>query len=144
MKQNCNGCWMLVVMLVIFAALLIIFAMAPKANAHDWYTHRTDPVFGNRCCGGTDCKPVPVDAAWITLTPDGLLVHMSLEQTRLVNKSSIGAINELVPWARVQEANIDDHDNLSLYHVCITSYAMDDRLRDGTRLYCIFMKGSAG
>ena len=123
--------------------LVLLVLLATPALSHDWYTYRTDPVTGSRCCGGTDCKPVPRDARWITRTPQGLKVVMTLDETLLINPASTGAINEVIPWARVQEATIDEHETLALYDICITPYPMDERTRSGTRIYCIFYRGSA-
>lgn len=120
-------------------AFLILMLFATSAQAHDWYTYRTDPVTGSRCCGGNDCKPVPAEASWVTRTPTGLHIVMSLEETKLINKSSIAAINETVPWDRVQEAQIDDHDNLNHYHLCISPYPTDPvETKKSTRFYCVF------
>lgn len=133
--------------ILLLAAILLsgtILLCATHARAHDWYTYRTDPVTGSRCCGGSDCKPVPLEAKWIARTPQGLHVVMSLAETQLINKSSTAPINEVVPWTRVQEATIDDHDNIVLYYLCVTPYREQDyQGRTNTRLYCVFQNGSA-
>ena len=43
-----------------FAAVIPALAIASsEALAHDWYTGTNDPVTGFRCCGATDCAPIP-------------------------------------------------------------------------------------
>ncbi|TGS16182.1 hypothetical protein EN852_011290 [Mesorhizobium sp. M2E.F.Ca.ET.209.01.1.1] len=55
----------------------ICLAAATGANAHDWYQNKVDPVTNFKCCGGTDCRPIPessvqsrADGGYVYL-PDG-------------------------------------------------------------------------
>lgn len=42
------------------ASLMWLFLIV-EADAHDWYTGKTDPVLHSRCCGHKDCHPVDTD-----------------------------------------------------------------------------------
>ncbi|TIW07886.1 MAG: hypothetical protein E5V81_31765, partial [Mesorhizobium sp.] len=38
---------------------VICLAAATGANGHDWYQNKVDPITNLKCCGGTDCRPIP-------------------------------------------------------------------------------------
>jgi hypothetical protein len=40
-------------------ACISVSLCTSSAVAHDWYTGLVDPITGNSCCGGQDCRPVP-------------------------------------------------------------------------------------
>lgn len=83
----------------------ICIAAATGANAHDWYTDKIDPVTKFRCCGGTDCRPIPqssvqsrVDGGYVYL-PDGFNISRD----------------------RVQESPDDQ------YHICENHYVITNQ-----------------
>lgn len=92
---------------------IIVFAIASMAlstgaHAHDWFTGTTDPTGLGGCCTGPndpnpDCKPVPADMVGvITEVSEGYRVVLTIEQARFFNKATTAAIDEVVPWKRVQ------------------------------------------
>jgi hypothetical protein len=135
----------LIVIAVLIGGLLLMWAAS--AQAHDWYTDRVDPVTNSRCCGGTDCGPVPLDANWVEPTPDGLRVTMTVAEVQTINKSANHGLNTTVPWARVQtlpavaKADKWHHKEAAkaIYHICIMNYidAREDMGRTGG-IFCIF------
>lgn len=42
-------------------ASLIWLIPTVAADAHDWYTDKTDPVLHWKCCGDRDCHPLDAD-----------------------------------------------------------------------------------
>lgn len=40
---------------------LMWLALAADADAHDWYTDKTDPILHSKCCGNNDCHPLDPD-----------------------------------------------------------------------------------
>lgn len=49
-------------------------AFTPDADAHDWYTGKTDPLLKYDCCGNKDCHPI--DAKDVRVTKDGYYVKL--------------------------------------------------------------------
>ena len=81
-------------------------ALAGNADAHDWYTGKTDPVLGYNCCGNKDCHPI--DSSNVRATKGGYYVR--LPRPAYMNEPQEG--EWFIPRARVQEA-ADDR-----YHIC--------------------------
>lgn len=48
--------------------------LSGDADAHDWYTGKTDPVLHNDCCGNKDCRPI--DSNDVRMTKDGYFVRL--------------------------------------------------------------------
>lgn len=85
---------------------LIWLALASSANAHDWYTAKTDPVLHYACCGNKDCHPI--DPNDVRATKDGYYVRLS----RPTHMNDLQQAEWFIPRERVQAAP-DDR-----YHIC--------------------------
>ncbi|MBZ9920211.1 hypothetical protein LB517_12070 [Mesorhizobium sp. BR1-1-12] len=75
------------------------------ADAHGWYTGKTDPVLHYDCCGNKDCRPI--DSNDVRTTKDGYFVR--LHPTYLNEPQEA---EWFIPRERVQAAP-DDR-----YHIC--------------------------
>lgn len=55
---------------IIFILILLAVAgvWSNPARSHDWYAGVRNPVTGNGCCGGDDCKPIDVSRVEETAT----------------------------------------------------------------------------
>ena len=111
---------------LIFIALLFLTS---AASAHEWYSHRRDPIFNQTtCCGGSDCAPLPPGS--IRFTPGGdLRVTLSLEQAMLINPYRLEPFDEVIPFDRIQTSE----DGQA--HICLMRLKTDDR----QGFYCIFL-----
>lgn len=99
-------------MIRIVFGFVALCAMAVPAVSHDWFNDRVDPVSGARCCGGTDCAPVPkafFDSGAVVETKDGYWVNLTIEQSQRFNKANNMPIRDFVPWSRVQMSSDDGH-----------------------------------
>lgn len=85
---------------------LIWLALANSANAHDWYTGKTDPVLHYDCCGNKDCHPIDPDD--VRETKDGYLVR----PPRPAYMNEPQEAERFIPRERVQAAPDDS------YHIC--------------------------
>ncbi len=85
---------------------LMWLALGGHADAHDWYTGRTDPVLHYNCCGNKDCHPI--NASDIRQTKDGYYVR----SPRPAYMNEPQEPEWFIPRERVQEA-ADDR-----YHIC--------------------------
>ncbi|WP_189521376.1 hypothetical protein [Mesorhizobium sp. M1B.F.Ca.ET.045.04.1.1] len=85
---------------------LMWLVLASDANAHDWYTGKTDPVLHYDCCGNKDCHPI--DSSHVRMTKDGYFVRMP--RPTYMNDPQQG--EWFIPRERVQAAP-DDR-----YHIC--------------------------
>lgn len=87
-------------------AAWVWLAFSGEADAHDWYTGKTDPVVGYKCCGDKDCHPI--DPGDVRATKDGYYI-------RVPRPSYMNEPQEaewFIPRERVQAAP-DDR-----YHIC--------------------------
>ena len=110
-------------------AIIIFLAAAYPANAHSWYSNKSDPVYHNSCCGGNDCAMWAILPGEISAEANGLRVRLSLERTQLINPHSLLPIDALVVWDRVQPSEDGN------WHICIMgAYRGDDR----GGIYCLF------
>jgi hypothetical protein len=121
--------------LIAFIALLVLtfFAFSDPANAHGWYSEKTDPVTHRGCCGGTECGMWAVQPGAITAEETGYRVRLTTEQARLVRKDTTAPIDALVIYARVQPSEDGN------WHLCITKERRDlgfDSAPEG--VYCLF------
>ncbi|AZO32373.1 hypothetical protein [Mesorhizobium sp. M1B.F.Ca.ET.045.04.1.1] len=85
---------------------LMWLVLAAEANAHDWYTGKTDPVLHYDCCGNKDCHPI--DSSNVRMTKDGYFVRMP--RPTYLNEPQ--EAEWFIPRDRVQAAP-DDR-----YHIC--------------------------
>lgn len=115
------------IFLVILAWALLLSGLA---HAHSWYSKKTDPEWGNSCCGGSDCAMWAIEPGEISAEAEGIRVRLSLERTRTINQFSTSPIDALVTWNRVQPSEDGN------WHLCIMSHHRDNR-RGG--IYCLFM-----
>lgn len=118
--------------LVLLAALVAAFVfLGPvmSSMAHSWYSEKVDPVYGQSCCGGSDCAAWQIMPGEIEAEADGYRVRLSLERSRMINPNSAAPIDALVKWQRVQPSEDGN------WHLCLmTSF------RAGPRggVYCLF------
>lgn len=95
---------------VLFAGLWLM--LTDPAGAHDIFLGTHDPETGHGCCNGDaqpsaaqDCARVPkalLDSGVITEVQGGYRVVLTIEQARLFNPYARAAIDQMVPWKRVQ------------------------------------------
>ncbi|MET3594619.1 hypothetical protein ABID26_004027 [Mesorhizobium shonense] len=85
---------------------LMWLVLANDANAHDWYTGKTDPVLQYDCCGNKDCHPIDSDV--VRETKGGYYVR--LPRPAYMNEPQ--EAEWFIPRERVQAAP-DDR-----YHIC--------------------------
>lgn len=111
------------------AALLGGIAVAADARAHEWYSRKTDPIYGYSCCGGFDCAMLVVKPGVLTAEPEGYRIRLTREETQKINPYSVAPIDALVPWSRVQ---MSEDGN---YHICLMTF-----FRGAPRggIYCFF------
>lgn len=88
---------------------LVSFVLIVDADAHDWYTGKTDPVMRWKCCGTNDCHPLN-DADVRRAEDGGFIVRQPEPYSR--NDPPTG--EWFIPKERVQ-ASEDNH-----YHICET------------------------
>lgn len=89
---------------------LIAITQVGDANAHDWYTGKTDPVLHLKCCGNRDCHSI--DPNDVRSGIEGYYVKQPQPYSR--NDPPTG--EWFVPRDRVQAAPDDE------YHICETVY----------------------
>ena len=88
----------------IFTAMCLVAATA--ANAHDWYEDKFDPQLKFKCCGGSDCHPVPQSSVQSRI--DGGYIYLPH--------------NFYIPQNRVQQSADDQ------YHICESTYALNNQV----------------
>jgi hypothetical protein len=111
-------------------SLAVLCLSAAVANAHSWYSGKTDPVYGQSCCGGSDCAQWKILPGELSAEEDGIRVRLSHERTRLINPYSQSPIDALVKWDRVQPSEDGN------WHLCLmTSFRAGER----GGIYCLFM-----
>ena len=66
------------------AALALLCLASGSAEAHSWYSEKTDPVYGNPCCGGTDCGMLVVGPQVLSAVPGGYHIRLTVEETASV------------------------------------------------------------
>ncbi|WP_140871538.1 hypothetical protein [Mesorhizobium sp. B2-8-3] len=81
-------------------------ALIGNAEAHDWYTGKTDPVLHYDCCGGNDCHPI--DPSHVRMTKDGYFVR----PPRPFYPNEPQEPEWFIPRERVQTSPDDQ------YHIC--------------------------
>src|SRR5437899_12426927 len=85
---------------------LIGLVLSFDADAHDWYSGKTDPVLHFKCCGNKDCHPI--DSSDVRSTRDGFYVKQPQPYSR--NDPPTG--EWFIPRERVQAAP-DER-----FHIC--------------------------
>lgn len=116
-------------------AFLIMLGMfsANAALAHSWYSDRRDPVYGiTKCCGNTDCAPLPAHA--IKITPEGLRVTLTPDEARIINPARRSGFDKIIDFDRIQVSEDGKP------HICLMTHEMENDLREG--YYCIFLPPS--
>lgn len=88
----------------------ISVVLAGNANAHSWYSGKTDPVLHLECCGGHDCHPVT--SSDVRSAPEGYYVRQPQPYSRNVPPTG----EWFVPRDRVQSSPDDN------YHICENLY----------------------
>lgn len=115
---------------IVAALVLAITAILPApAHAHSWYSKKTDPVWGNSCCGGSDCATWAIRPGSLSAEDDGYRVRLTLEESRKINPYSTHPIDALVTWDRVQPSEDGN------WHLCVMTTHRDNN-RGG--IYCLF------
>lgn len=107
--------------------LALIFAvLAGDANAHGWYTGKTDPVFHWGCCDNRDCHPIDPNA--VRSSREGYYVR----QPRPYSRNDPPTGEWFIPKDRVQAAPDDQ------YHICEMTYPTFRVGRYRMRWTCFF------
>jgi hypothetical protein len=126
----------LILAVLITAALLCLFpigVLIVRAEAHEWYSMRRDPVTGQSCCGGNDCSRWKIRAGSIKAEKEGFRVVLTLEETFAINPYSQAPIDAVVRYDRVQASEDGD------WHLCISIHRRDDWIKG---VYCLFQPPS--
>lgn len=110
---------------LLLAAVLV--ALPAPAHAHEWYAQRSDPVFSNGCCGGSDCREF--DGALIEAEEGGYRIRLTVAQAQEVNRNTLLPIDALVPWSRIQDSQDGN------FHLCIF---LSDRSAPRDGVICLF------
>lgn len=118
--------------LIRLLVMIGIIGLAPvyPANAHSWYSQKTDPVLHNSCCGGHDCAMWAIQPGEIEAIEIGYRVRLSVERTQLINPYSQTPIDAIVIWDRVQPSEDGN------WHLCIAPGAVRSSPFFG--VYCLF------
>lgn len=109
------------------AAAALIAAASGAAHSHEWYAQRSDPVFNNGCCGGSDCREF--DGSLIEAEADGYRIRLTVAQAQEVNRNTQLPIDALVPWSRIQDSQDGN------FHLCIF---LSDRSLPREGVICLF------
>lgn len=88
-----------------FISTALCIAAVTDANAHDWYENTIDPVTRLKCCGGSDCRPIPQSSVRAKL--DGGYVYLP------------HGFN--IPRERVQESPDGQ------FHICENTYVITNQ-----------------
>lgn len=104
-------------------------ALAPHANAHSWYSEKTDPVTKHGCCGGADCHELAITKDNYTPVEDGFRIRLTVEQAQVINPGRLEPLDIFVPFERVQPSEDGN------YHLCIPRF---NNVTYGD-FYCFFM-----
>lgn len=117
------------------AAVLTILApvIAREAWPHDWYSSTTDPRWGWRCCGGSDCAVLRIEPGMISGETDGYRLRLTYEQARRINPNITGPVDALVTWDRVQDSPDGN------WHVCLMT--SQPTTAGGGGVFCFFKPG---
>lgn len=104
-------------LLKLAALVAAFFFVAPfvAALAHDPYSGRTDPVYGNGCCGGADCAILEVKPGMLEGELDGYRIRLTLEEARKINPYRVQPVDTLIVWDRIQPSWDGN------YHLCLRS-----------------------
>jgi hypothetical protein len=122
--------WIVGIAAGLAAVVIVVFFMSSMAHAHDWYSKKVDPEWGNSCCGGSDCNQfAAIPGESIIAEDDGYRIILTHEQAQKINPYTTSGINALVEWARVQPSEDGN------WHICIMTTHRDNR-RGG--IYCLF------
>ena len=114
---------------LIAAFAVAIPCLAAPAQAHGWFSEKSDPVFGWPCCGGHDCAPVKLSSRNIKAEKDGFHIRLSLEETRAINPQSEAPIDCIVTYDRVQPSETDE------WAICIMP---SNRGTRSAGVFCLF------
>jgi len=111
---------------------LICLVLAGDANAHGWYSGKTDPVLNLKCCSDHDCHPI--DPSDVRSARQGYYVKQPQPYSR--NDPPTG--EWFIPWDRVQTAPDDQ------YHICENLYPTLRVGRYRMRWTCFFAPRATG
>ena len=110
----------------------ISLILAGHANAHSWYSGKTDPVLNLKCCGDHDCHPIA--SSDVRSTRQGYYV----KQPKPYSQNDPPTGEWFIPWDRVQAAP-DDR-----YHICENLYPTFRVGRYRMRWTCFFAPRATG
>jgi hypothetical protein len=108
-------------------AALICLVLIGDANAHGWYTGKTDPVMQWKCCGNRDCRPL--DEGDVRPAPGG---GFFVRQPEPYSRNDPPTGEWFIPKDRVQ-ASEDNH-----FHICETLFPTRRIGRLTMRWMCFF------
>ena len=116
----------------------IVLLTSQRADAHDWYVGKHDPVTGGSCCttsataGYGDCAKLVVEPGVLEPVPEGYRLRLTIDQARKINPLRQTPVDTLIPEERIQDS-LDGN-----FHLCIPAHA------NGLRydFYCFWRPGS--
>jgi hypothetical protein len=106
--------------LAALVAAFVFLAPVLSAFAHDPYTGKVDPVFGNGCCGGADCAILEVEPGMIEGEMDGYRIRLTTEDAQKVNPYRTKPVDTLITWDRIQPSWDGN------YHLCLRTHDARD------------------
>jgi hypothetical protein len=86
-------------MAALISTLIASAGLAYEAAGHDIYTSLVDPVIGGRCCGGSDCAPLPPGV--VKWAPGGVRITLTAEQAREINRATLQPVDAFVAAERL-------------------------------------------
>lgn len=122
--------WIVIILAVLALLCLLPMGFIVAAQAHEWYSSKTDPVTKQSCCGGTDCSRYVISHHNLFPEKDGFRIVLTIDRTIAINPYSVAPIDAFVAYERVQPSEDGD------WHLCISAHK-----RDGytSGVYCLFM-----
>lgn len=112
--------------------LVFLALTATFAEAHSWYSEKTDPVTKHGCCGGSDCHEIRIDSSNYTPEANGFRIRLTVEQAKVINPGRLEPLDIFVPFERVQPSEDGN------FHLCIPRF---NNVTYGD-FYCFFMPGA--
>lgn len=110
-------------------AVAVWHISAGMGRAHDWYD--TD------CCSGEDCAPITVNPENISVSPDGITVHLPVGSHPLLAEHP--SVTRFIPFGHTSIRPSKDMD----WHVCVSVRPFLD-YKTGIvahSVYCVYVGG---
>lgn len=119
-------------MSAIALTLITGLVSASPAEAHSWYSEKSDPVTKKGCCGKSDCHEIAITPENYTPEADGFRIRLTVEQAKIINPGRLEPLDIFVPFERVQPSEDGN------FHLCIPRF---NGVTYGD-FYCFFAPGA--